>query len=70
MARSTRMAVKAKAPLRTRTSRAISAEEIARVAYELFERRGGVHGHDLEDWLEAERIVRQRRSNGNGRRWG
>lgn len=35
-------------------------EEIARVAYELFRQRGGVHGHDLEDWLKAEQIVRQR----------
>lgn len=30
-------------------------EEIARRAYDLFERRGGQHGHDLADWLEAER---------------
>ena len=67
MAQGTRTAVKA--PLPARTSRAISSEEIARVAYELFERRGCVHGHDLEDWVEAERIVRQRRGAGNGRRW-
>ena len=45
----------------------ISGDEVARVAYELFERRGRTHGHDLEDWLEAERIVRQRRRGGNGR---
>lgn len=32
-------------------------EEIARVAYELFERRGRVDGFDQQDWLEAERIV-------------
>jgi hypothetical protein len=32
-------------------------EEIAKVAYELFESRGCVHGWDLDDWLEAERIV-------------
>ena len=65
MTRSTRVAVKS--PPRPHTSRVISAEEIARVAYELFERRGSVHGHDLEDWVEAERIVRQRRGAGNGR---
>jgi HSP20 family molecular chaperone IbpA len=29
-------------------------EAIARRAYELFERRGCVHGHDLDDWLQAE----------------
>ena len=38
----------------------IGNEDIAQVAYELFQRRGGVHGHDQEDWLEAERIVRER----------
>jgi Protein of unknown function (DUF2934) len=30
---------------------------IAKKAYELFERRGGEHGHDVDDWLEAERLV-------------
>jgi Protein of unknown function (DUF2934) len=30
---------------------------VARKAYELFERRGGELGHDLEDWLTAERLV-------------
>ena len=45
----------------------VDAGDVAQMAYELFERRGRVHGHDLEDWLEAERIVRQRRRNG-GRR--
>lgn len=29
--------------------------EIARLAYEIFERRGRLHGHDLDDWLQAER---------------
>jgi hypothetical protein len=29
--------------------------EIARRAYELYEERGGEHGHDLDDWLQAER---------------
>ncbi len=35
-------------------------QEIARVAYELFERRGGAHGHDQQDWFEAEQLVRRR----------
>jgi hypothetical protein len=30
-------------------------EEIAQRAYELYLARGGTHGHDLEDWLEARR---------------
>ena len=28
---------------------------IASRAYQLFTERGGVHGHDWEDWLSAER---------------
>ncbi len=34
-------------------------EEIARIAYEIYERRG-THGQDVDDWLEAERIVMER----------
>lgn len=30
---------------------------IAQRAYELYAQRGHVHGHDLEDWLEAERQI-------------
>ena len=32
-------------------------ELIAKKAHELYEKRGGGHGSDLDDWLEAERIV-------------
>lgn len=39
----------------------VDPQEVALVAYELFQRRGGLHGHDQEDWVEAERIVRNRR---------
>ena len=28
---------------------------VAEVAYDLFIARGHAHGHDVEDWLEAER---------------
>jgi len=38
--------------------------EIAKVAYELHEKRGGKHGHDVQDWLEAERIVLTRYEKG------
>jgi hypothetical protein len=31
---------------------------ISERAYELFLKRGGSHGRDREDWLEAERLVR------------
>jgi hypothetical protein len=32
---------------------------VARKAYELFERRGRQEGYDVEDWLEAERLVKE-----------
>ncbi|MFY9270737.1 MAG: DUF2934 domain-containing protein [Candidatus Manganitrophaceae bacterium] len=32
-------------------------EIIAKKAYELYEKRGGQPGHDLEDWLEAEQSI-------------
>jgi hypothetical protein len=35
-----------------------SREAIAQRAHQLFLSRGGVHGHDLDDWLEAERQIR------------
>jgi len=33
-------------------------EEIFTVAHDLYERSGRVKGRDLDNWLEAERIVR------------
>ncbi|HXX79916.1 MAG TPA: DUF2934 domain-containing protein [Thermodesulfovibrionales bacterium] len=35
-------------------------EEIARMAFELYEKRGKADGFHLDDWLEAERIVMAR----------
>jgi hypothetical protein len=35
-------------------------DEIARVAYELYKKRGMARGRDLEDWLEAEKIVMEK----------
>jgi hypothetical protein len=35
-------------------------DEIAKVAYKLYEKEGGVHGNDLTDWLEAENIVMEK----------
>lgn len=32
-------------------------ERVTQKAYELYEKRGCVHDHDIEDWLEAERLV-------------
>ena len=32
-------------------------KEIARKAYEIYERNGRSDGHDMDNWLEAERLV-------------
>ena len=34
--------------------RAATHDEIAQLAYRLYERRGRQDGHDIEDWLRAE----------------
>ncbi|HXY11261.1 MAG TPA: DUF2934 domain-containing protein [Terriglobales bacterium] len=34
-------------------------DEIRRRAYELYEQRGGEHGHDVEDWLRAEEEIKE-----------
>ena len=53
---------------RTAQTQELSFEhEVAQVAYELYQRRGGTHGDDRQDWFEAERIVRTRRRSQNGR---
>jgi len=36
----------------------VTDREIARRAYEIFERRGGAQGADLDDWLQAEHELR------------
>jgi hypothetical protein len=33
----------------------VAETDVARRAYELYEQRGGAHGHDIDDWLLAER---------------
>lgn len=32
-------------------------QKITHRAYQIFERRGRLHGHDVEDWLRAEREI-------------
>jgi hypothetical protein len=34
-------------------------DAVARRAYEIYQRRGGSHGADLDDWLEAERQLKR-----------
>lgn len=35
-------------------------DEIARTAHELYEKSGWIPGRDLENWIEAEKIVKSR----------
>ena len=37
-----------------------SNNDIAKVAYELYEKRGKTHGYNFNDWIEAEKIVMER----------
>ncbi|MBI3594922.1 MAG: DUF2934 domain-containing protein [Nitrospirae bacterium] len=37
---------------------------ISETAYQLYLKRGGEHGHDLGDWLEAELIVQAQMKSG------
>ena len=41
-------------------ARTPSYEEIAEAAYHRYLKRGGTHGSAFEDWLEAERELKQR----------
>lgn len=41
-------------------------EEIRRRAFEIHIERGGIHGCDLDDWLQAERELRQEYNRSNG----
>jgi len=45
----------------TSSGDAPSFEEIAEAAYHRYLSRGGNHGQDWDDWLEAERELRSRR---------
>ncbi|MBL9017306.1 MAG: DUF2934 domain-containing protein [Myxococcales bacterium] len=48
------------APKRSQRDRAveIAPHDVARRAYAKFLERGGEHGHDVQDWLEAEAELR------------
>lgn len=43
-------------------------EEIERRAYQLYLARGEVHGYDQDDWLQAERELKEARSKQHGSR--
>ncbi len=42
-------------------------DEIAKTAHELYEKSGWIPGRDMENWIEAEKIVKSR-YNGSGSR--
>jgi len=42
--------------------REIPNDEIARLAHQLWNDRGRQHGHDAEDWLRAEQLLRGKAS--------
>jgi len=44
-----------------RTGPPVSLDDVAQRAYELYIQRGGEHGYDLDDWLQAERELRATR---------
>ena len=57
---------------RSQTKKSSSAQQVplsdvAQVAYELYLERGREDGHDLEDWLRAEEIVRERQRSSSRR---
>ena len=38
----------------------VTHSDVARRAYDLYLARGCAHGHDVDDWLQAERTLRAR----------
>jgi hypothetical protein len=51
-------------PLSTTEGRersAASEEDVRDRAYQIFEERGSGHGHDVDDWLRAEKELRKER---------
>jgi len=52
------MAAVEQKPVTVRKSADVTHADIARRAYDLYLSRGTGHGHDLDDWLQAERELR------------
>ena len=44
-----------KHPSSTKKANGPSPDDVARRAYEIYQSRGGDHGADFDDWVEAER---------------
>ncbi len=39
----------------------VSVTDVRRRAYEIFLERGGIHGHDIDDWLKAEKELKSKK---------
>jgi len=50
----------ARDPQSIRERRSPSHDDVARRAYDLFQARGAEDGRDMDDWLRAERELRER----------
>jgi Protein of unknown function (DUF2934) len=50
---------------RSTSTEGLSREKIAQRAYELYLARGGAHGSELEDWLQAERELHEQNKSTN-----
>jgi hypothetical protein len=60
---------KPKAKEKPPAPKTLDQETVTRLAHELYLRRGGEHGHDVEDWLMAEQILlEQKERSGSHRR--
>ena len=46
----------------TTSGNRVSPDDIRVRAFDMYEKRGGKHGYDIEDWLKAERQMTQRSS--------
>jgi hypothetical protein len=51
-------------------NRSGSQGEIAKIAYDLYVKRGMTDGHDFDDWLQAEKIVVGRQAKARGNKTG
>lgn len=45
----------------------VDKDAVVRLAYEFYVRRGGEHGHDVEDWLMAEQMLERKKRSGPAR---
>lgn len=50
----------ARAANKTNISQDQLTDMIRKKAYELYEKRGKESGHDMDNWLEAEKMIKQK----------